>query len=243
MEITVRRTTPKRLISKREWNQYRLYEDNSSLDWIVRTYLPFLQEIVDGFYDSHPYSRDIVDRDMVWDFGIDGLISSINHYKYTEKTKFRGFAYKRVWGSIIDGIRRWTKKGKNNKLNRPDSKTIDSIKDSPIDFGIRRWTKKGKNTRVKKSGRDVLYYERDFPPLNLVGDRIKEAEFFESLDKKMLEEGLSRKEVNMVRMKYIGLSFKEIGRAYGVTQSAISFKFADRIKPSLLKILQQDGEF
>lgn len=82
------------------------YQDTMDItirNQILENNIPLVRHIAAKFYNSSYYEYDY---DDLVSFGIFGLITAIEKYDASKKTKFSTFAYQKIYYSIIDELRR-----------------------------------------------------------------------------------------------------------------------------------------
>jgi len=107
-----------------EWVEYNKSKSESSKQNLVEHYFKFVQNIARKL--SNKYNRK-VDADELASYGVDGLYRAIEKYDTRFETKFETYAYIRIRGSIIDGMRSddWVPRSVRLRQSWMDSTRVD----------------------------------------------------------------------------------------------------------------------
>lgn len=98
------------------WSKY--FEDKTTYNKnnLINYYYSFLENIAKKVYVRIQYKMGL---DELMSYGVTGLYDAIESYDLSKNVKFELFAKQRVWGSIIDGLRKqdWVPRSvrQNNK--------------------------------------------------------------------------------------------------------------------------------
>lgn len=82
--------------------EYLLSRNEEKREQVVKAYLPLVKYIVSRL--NIPSSNTLSKNDF-YQFGIIGLLDALNRYRLDYGSQFKSFAYKRIYGEIIDAIR------------------------------------------------------------------------------------------------------------------------------------------
>ncbi|MBT7617879.1 MAG: sigma-70 family RNA polymerase sigma factor [Calditrichaeota bacterium] len=98
----------------------------SNKDQAVRSFLPLVKHIANRIY--LPENAALKKEDLL-QFGIIGLLDALERYTSNYGAKFKTYAYKRIYGEIVDAIRREgiLSKDQLNIINRI-SKATDTLR-------------------------------------------------------------------------------------------------------------------
>lgn len=178
-------------------------------------------------------------------YGVDGLYEAIEKFDPDRNVKFETFAQTRIWGSIMDNIRRddWTPRltrSSNSKLNRMlDKFYAENGRDPTVEEGsslmkmtqeeYRLFVKKSTPVDMNQASFSASYDETDFDSSINISDVPKEDEdatssvLREEFFNKLFGRGFTKLERQIVYHYYYDkLSFKEISNKTGLSESRIS---------------------
>ncbi len=82
--------------------EYLQSRDETMREQVVQAYLPLVRYIVNRL--NIPASNTLNKNDF-YQFGIIGLLDALNRYQLDYGSQFKSFAYKRIYGEIIDAVR------------------------------------------------------------------------------------------------------------------------------------------
>ncbi|MGF7185998.1 RNA polymerase sigma factor for flagellar operon FliA [Desulfitispora alkaliphila] len=88
--------------SEKLWHEYKVENKLEARDKLIVNYMSIVQQILSRVLASLPAN---VDRDELNSYGIMGLIDAVEKYNHTLGYKFETYAYPRIKGAIIDGLR------------------------------------------------------------------------------------------------------------------------------------------
>jgi len=97
--------TNPRIISKPFWRNYKRTGDKNLFDLIVESYVPYAKYLAQKIYNKMPSQ---ISYDMVFSYGLGGLMEGVEKFDVERGYKFRTFAKSRIIGSIKDGLRSWS---------------------------------------------------------------------------------------------------------------------------------------
>ena len=82
--------------------QYRNNNRRQLCDVLIRKYMPLVQYVIGKIGKDIP---SYVDRCDIFSYGLSGLFDAINKYHPENKVTFQTYAFIRIRGTIIDGLR------------------------------------------------------------------------------------------------------------------------------------------
>jgi len=88
---------------KELWLLYINTQNEKLKNEIIEVYLPFVTTIAQKMYIN---IRGRLAVDELASFGLDGLYSAISSYDITRNVTFETFSRQRIWGSMIDNLRK-----------------------------------------------------------------------------------------------------------------------------------------
>lgn len=102
-------------------------------DQVVKAYLPLVRHIVNRL--NIPPS-DTLSRNDFFQFGIVGLLDALNRYRPDMGSQFKTFAYRRIYGEIVDAIRQHGYLSRSQldlvkKIERSERELINELKREP----------------------------------------------------------------------------------------------------------------
>ena len=98
--------------------QYMNSPNDTTREQVVKAYIPLVKYIVNRL--NIP-SSDTLDKNDFYQFGIVGLLDALNRYQPDYGSQFKSFAYKRIYGEIVDAVRQ------NGYLSRTQLSLIKKI--------------------------------------------------------------------------------------------------------------------
>ncbi|MFN3306364.1 MAG: FliA/WhiG family RNA polymerase sigma factor [Candidatus Kapaibacteriota bacterium] len=224
-----------------------LYKNSKSLELrnkLVLTYVPFVKSILRNI--NLPPNSILSESDLI-NFGIVGLIESIEKFNPEQNVKFETYAYQRIKGAIFDELRRidWLSRNSRKKA-KEFIETVDKsftekggydlddvLKKLSVDENeLKEYVKAYQSSQesfflgdvieLNEEGDEVSYIE------NLPDEQEKTAldEIVENEKVQIIYEFLRKlpeKERLVVTLYYYeNLKFKEIGKILGLSESRIS---------------------
>lgn len=120
------------------WQEYKETDNKYARDKLVHNYLPLVKQVVARVAISLPLH---IEKEELSSFGVIGLFDAIEKFDYKRGYKFETYAYTRIRGSVLDGLRDmdWVpnsirKKAKNfqSKLNELEQKIGRSATEAEI---------------------------------------------------------------------------------------------------------------
>ncbi len=212
-------------------------------DRIVMSYAPLVKHIVGRFNVS--YSTTI-DRDDLYQAGVFGLLKALDRFQLESGTPFKAFAYKRIYGEVVDALR------KEGMLGRDKYEQIKNLENS-----IKRLTARlGTEPSIDEVCEDLQISEKEYFQLISTAQMVyttslntkisgDEGEFIYKIDtlkddeqispedelikkdlkenlKKVIEELPDREKLIMALYFYEELTLADIGRVVNLTEARIS---------------------
>jgi len=84
------------------WENYLNNKNKVDFDKIIEYYFDYVEDIAKKLANKLDYP---VDYEDLKSYGLDGLRDAVVKYDTSKKTKFKSYAYIRIRGSMIDGLR------------------------------------------------------------------------------------------------------------------------------------------
>ena len=84
------------------FTRYRKNNDRALCDYLIRKYMPLVQYVIGKIGKAIP---SYVDRCDIFSYGLSGLFDAIRKYNPKKNVKFKNYAFIRIRGAIIDGLR------------------------------------------------------------------------------------------------------------------------------------------
>ena len=85
------------------WKNFHSDQSIENKNKLIEYYFPFVKKIALGL---HMKINRKVSVEALSSFGVDGLYSAIDSFDINRNVKFEAFSRQRIWGSMIDGLRR-----------------------------------------------------------------------------------------------------------------------------------------
>ncbi|EKP93659.1 FliA/WhiG family RNA polymerase sigma factor [Thermaerobacter subterraneus] len=225
------------------WRRYRTAADPESWEALIREHLPLVRYLAGRLVVHLPPQ---VELDDLISYGIFGLMEAIKRYDPSRGVKFETYAYTRIRGAMLDGLRAmdWVPQGLRrrareveacyrrleNRLGRPaeDAEVAAELGLTPDEFG--ELLKDLARTTVISLD-DVLRSESDDPAAVL--DRLADPGAADPLAaatladlRQRLAQALAvlpeRERLVITLYYYEGLTVKEIAEVMGVSPSRVS---------------------
>ncbi|GAB6875760.1 FliA/WhiG family RNA polymerase sigma factor [Thermaerobacter litoralis] len=225
------------------WRRYRTTADPESWEALIREHLPLVRYLAGRMVIHLPPQ---VEMDDLISYGIFGLMEAIKRYDPSRGVKFETYAYTRIRGAMLDGLRAmdWVPQGLRrrareveacyrrleNRLGRPadDAEVAAELGLAPEEFG-ELLRDLARTTVVSLD--DVLPSDSDDPALVL--DRLADPSAADPLAaatladlRRRLAEALAalpeRERLVVTLYYYEGLTVKEIAEVMGVSPSRVS---------------------
>lgn len=134
------------------WKKYLVKKDEANKKKLVEHYYIFLvKKIAKGMIKRF---NGRLTADELASYGIDGLYKAIKAYDPSRKTKFDTYAYPRIWGSIIDGIRHedWVPRSVRQRQTK--------IEKAKQDLEYKNGHKADELEAIQEAGYDVLDFQK-----------------------------------------------------------------------------------
>ncbi|MBO8151510.1 MAG: FliA/WhiG family RNA polymerase sigma factor [Candidatus Marinimicrobia bacterium] len=224
--------------------------DESLKEQIVRAYINLVRHIVGRLNIPEGW---ILKKEDLYQYGVIGLLDALERYKLDYGVTFKTFAYKRIYGEIVDAIRR------EMTLNKDQVKSITRVNDA-VD---RLRAKLGREPSVDEICKEAKITEDEYFKIQ----RVMDIGFNRSLEEPLsagdkdgiqlkdklsdeqgsLEEELERKDLRRYLKKlikglgererlvlalyfYEELTLADIGLVLGISESRVSQILNDTLK-------------
>lgn len=214
------------------WKEYSKTKDKEIRDILIIKYIPLVKYIASRL----SITKNAFECDDLVSYGIFGLIEAIDRYDHKKGIKFHTYAYSRIKGAIIDGIRKsdWipqTVRKKAKWLEEQYRIVEQKLGRFPTDEDL--------CNELSMDQNDLNYLLQEISKLNLISfDNLVESQFG-TLQENSPELHVERKEVETILANsidklpkkeklvitlyyYEGLTFIEISKVMGITQSRVS---------------------
>ncbi|WP_066507378.1 sigma-70 family RNA polymerase sigma factor [Abyssisolibacter fermentans] len=244
------------MLKEELWEKYKINSNDFEIKKLLIEEYIYLVKIIAGRLFS--YYGGSTEYDDLVSFGIFGLIDAIDKFDYDRDIKFESYAKIRIKGSIIDNLRKtdWIPRSvrkKAKEIEEASSKLVNELNREPTIEEIEQCTGIDKNEIHKTLG-DIATFnivsldeiactlgEYNFndkknrtPEMSFIGNEIKEI-IIEKI------EALPEKEKMVISLYYYDeLTYKEIGKVMGLTESRISQIHSKAIL-MLKNILKKEG--
>jgi RNA polymerase sigma factor for flagellar operon FliA len=223
------------------WQEYFINKDPQLKEQLIIQYISLVRKIVGTMSFSLPH---YIEKDDLYSYGVFGLLEAIDRYNPNLGVPFAGFAYKRIRGSIIDGIRKedWLPSSVRQKVkqvelayekmekqlgrNATDTEIADELGISMNE--LKEWLKITQIITILSLDqsfgesdafvlKDSLYDQASPNPLQAVLENENKQILIEAIDK------LPEKEKLVISLYYYSdLSNKEIAEVMNLSDSRIS---------------------
>ncbi|MBO8130533.1 MAG: FliA/WhiG family RNA polymerase sigma factor [Candidatus Marinimicrobia bacterium] len=152
--------------------EYITTKNESLKERIIKSYINLIKHIVGRLHIPENW---ILKKEDLYQYGIIGLLEALERYNLSYGVSFKTFAYKRIYGEIIDAIRRET------ALNRGQVKSIMKLND-----GLERLRSKLKREpTVEEICKEVNISEEEYFKIQQIID----IGYTLSLDDKLYKDG------------------------------------------------------
>lgn len=220
------------------WESYTKTKDLNLREELIIHYLYLVKYVAGRLFSS--YGNNVEYDDLV-SYGVFGLIDAIDKYDLNRGVKFDTYAQLRIRGAIIDHLREidWLPRSVRQKAKELEKIYFDlenkfgrSVTDNEVaqhlGISIDEFFKKVQNITTYSiiSLDDFLEQKRDVS-MNECGigssldTKIEESELVEVLSDEI--NNLPEKEKKIISLYYYeGLTYKEIGKIMGVSESRVS---------------------
>ena len=242
------------------WKEYKDTDDLELKNYLIEHYLDYVRNIS---YKVFKRMKGKVRQEDLMSFGVDGLMSAVERYDLDEGVKFETYAYQRIRGSMIDGLRsedtvprsvRSRYKKINQKVQEMQTESqgkvrkVEALKSLDIDvedyFKNQHKYKPANSISISKclsneqtNGKDKLSYclEQDCTkdPSHSVDNK--------DLVRSLLKSNLSTFERKLIyHYYYEGLTMRKISEIYDMSESRISQLHKEIITKLRIKTQQKD---
>ncbi|WP_448589595.1 sigma-70 family RNA polymerase sigma factor [Thermodesulfobium sp.] len=198
------------------WSKYRNNPNQENRNLLALNYLPLVKRVAAKIYTS---IQGKVEFEELLNYGIFGLLTSIERFEEFRNLKFETFATHRIRGAILDGLRQIDplKRGTRSKVKKID-KAISDLKSSlgrePNDKDIADY--------LNITQEELLdwYAEIDAPSIFQNDASNSEKSY---IDLSMAIESLDEREKQIIDLYYYeDLSLDEIAKILNISISRVS---------------------
>jgi|UniRef100_A0A7C5PRH0 RNA polymerase sigma factor for flagellar operon FliA len=198
------------------WSKYRNNPNQENRNLLALNYLPLVKRVAAKIYTS---IQGKVEFEELLNYGIFGLLTSIERFEEFRNLKFETFATHRIRGAILDGLRQIDplKRGTRSKVKKID-KAISDLKSSlgrePNDKDIADY--------LNITQEELLdwYAEIDAPSIFQSDASNSEKSY---IDLSMAIESLDEREKQIIDLYYYeDLSLDEIAKILNISISRVS---------------------
>lgn len=241
------------MLTDKMWREYQVHSDNEIKNRLIEEYAYIIKIVSSRMYN---YYGGKVEFDDLMGFGALGLIDAIDKFDPFKGVKFESYAQIRIRGAIIDNLRKldWVPRSLRaksklivkciyeleNKLNR-DVTTEDISKELNM-------TNKEIDDTIKEihsfniSSLDDIILNKGEQPLDRTEDpqSIIEAKEYKNLIANIISNLPEKEKIVVTLYYYEELSYKEIGKVVGLSESRISqihSKAIKRIRNQLIELI------
>lgn len=211
------------------WEDYRSTRDRAARDRLILLYAPFVKIVAGRIGQRVPTS---VDRADLTSWGILGLVDAIEKFDCNRGVKFETYAYRRIWGAIIDEIRSidWVpRRVRRNARAIHDAESELANRFSRVPSRAEVATELGTSERCldRMLAEDSCASVQSFDSLLAVADHSSiPGEAFELTDSDRLAQAINalpdRERLILVLSYFEQLTLAEIGAQLNVTESRVS---------------------
>ncbi|MGV8152834.1 MAG: FliA/WhiG family RNA polymerase sigma factor [Alkaliphilus sp.] len=233
------------------WQNFKNKSDKNAKNALIEKHIELVKIIAGRMYSSYGSN---VDYDDLVGYGIFGLIDAIEKFDITKNIKFETYAQIRIRGAVVDQLRNldWVprsvrQKAKlvENACNKLENKLGRNAFDYEIANEIGITVKEFQNLLLQTSNLNIISLEEKLLDGNngrfvstessLPENVLCNKEIVEILESS-IEELPEREKLIIGFYYYDELTYKEIGKILGVSESRISqlhSKAISRLKPKL----------
>ncbi|EOC99732.1 FliA/WhiG family RNA polymerase sigma factor [Caldisalinibacter kiritimatiensis] len=219
------------------WLKYKETEDNYYKQELIKKYIHLVKIVAGRLYNYHGGN---VDYDDLLGYGVFGLIDAIEKFDINRNLKFETYAQIRIRGTIIDNLRKldWVPRSLRKKsrefeeaINKLENKLGRTATKEEIASELNVDKKEVENVLTEISTFNIISLEE---LLSIKGDSVLEKNTENTPDKAYLEkemiyilkksiDELPYKEKMVISLYYYNeLTYKEIGKVLGLSESRIS---------------------
>jgi len=222
---------PNDLSEEQLWKLYKNTDDKSIEKRLIERYLPIVKSVVNQVY---PLLYGNVDKEDLESYGIFGLIDAVRKFDLKKNVRFENYARIRIRGAIFDNIRTlsWFPRSFMDKVKRIEGlyqKKEQELGRIPTDeemaeelgVSVDKFRKMLAEVRgiglVSLEEREWEAKDLKYDPLTISLDESLRDVLKETID------NLPERERYIISLYYYeGLSFKEIAKVLGLSESRIS---------------------
>ncbi|MGV8146373.1 MAG: FliA/WhiG family RNA polymerase sigma factor [Alkaliphilus sp.] len=233
------------------WQNFKNKSDKNAKNALIEKHIELVKIIAGRMYSSYGSN---VDYDDLVGYGIFGLIDAIEKFDITKNIKFETYAQIRIRGAVVDQLRNldWVPRSVRQKAklvenvcNKLENKLGRNAFDYEIANEIGITVKEFQNLLLQTSNLNIISLEEKLLDGNngrfvstessLPENVLCNKEIVEILESS-IEELPEREKLIIGFYYYDELTYKEIGKILGVSESRISqlhSKAISRLKPKL----------
>ena len=152
------------------WENYYSNKCVSTRNVLILVYYKWVIKLVTKFCENNKYGFNEDLEDLV-SYGIFGLINAIEKYDITKNVKFKTFASKRVWGSVIDNVRKFHFGASKHKAHIKVSRLLDSDLISHYDIPDVKLEKNEFNSHITSKVKELPKKQQKFIKLRYVENK------------------------------------------------------------------------
>ncbi|HHY14279.1 MAG TPA: FliA/WhiG family RNA polymerase sigma factor [Thermoanaerobacterales bacterium] len=223
-------------VSKDKWHKYKITGDPNIKHEIIKTYAPLVKKVAGRVLINIHFN---IEFDDLLGYGTFGLLDAIDKFNLNYGVKFETYAYTRIKGAIIDGIRKnsWVPRSTIEKIKSVEGaieKLQEKLGRSPTDTEIKKYlglsTEEYNKIITEITGTNITSFE-DMITKNIKltnNDLNSNPEYMvmRSELKKVLGkavENLNKNERMVITLYYYeGMSLKEIATILSISTSRVS---------------------
>lgn len=223
--------------------QYLVSGNEMVRDQAVQAFLPLVRHIVNRL--NIPPSETLSKSDF-YQFGIVGLLDALKRYRPEMGTQFKTFAYKRIYGEIIDAVRQHgylsraqldlVKKIETAErsltialqrepalseicehLNIAEEEYYSIIQNAQLNYSISLMMSDGKDNNSQAGNLDIIPDQNQLSPDEQLAEESLKAEL-----KQIIVKLPEKQRLILALYYYEELTLSDIGQVLGVSESRIS---------------------
>lgn len=220
------------------WHKYKKNSDQEAKNLLIEKYIELVKIIAGRLYTN--YGTNIEYEDLV-SYGIFGLLDAIEKFDIDKKVKFQTYAQIRIRGAIIDQLRNldWVPRSIRQKAKQIEEtyrKVENTLGRNATDLEIAQElgiSLKELSTRLQQINSfnvisleeklyenniaDYLGHETESLPENIICNKETYKTLRDNIEK------LPQRERQVVSLYYYNeLTYKEIGKVLGISESRVS---------------------
>lgn len=224
--------------------EYQETKDQAIKEEIINQYLGLVKYIIGRIKIPN---NILLKRQDMQQFGIIGLMDAIERYDVTRRASFKTFAYKRIYGEILDSFRRY------GAFSRRQSENINKVRDATENLRKKLGREPTTDEVCDQIGISTSKYYKITQQMNLgytlsLDDKINHDDDGKSMTRKELIEDKNQKSPDLILQKetikkelkkyiknlperervilalyyYEELTLGDIGQVLGVSESRVS---------------------